>query len=89
MGLFEKSIRYFDANESKSETGKIGPIEYQLDGNSMKTQSSYPQELQGVANFHIGSRMNADFTKITFDNDIELTVKWQGKSETIKPERQN
>jgi hypothetical protein len=84
------SIQYlFDVNESKSETGKIGPIEYLLNSNSIKTQSSYPQELQGVANFHTGSRMNAEVAKITFDKDIELTVKWQGKIETIKLTRQN
>jgi hypothetical protein len=84
------SIQYlFDANEGKGETGKIGPIEYLLNGNSIIIQSAYPQELQGVANFHTGSRMNADVTKITFDKDIELIVKWQGKSETIKLARQN
>lgn len=82
------SIQYlFDDNES--ETGKIGPIEYQLNGNSIKTQSSYPQELQGVANFHTGSSMNADVIKITFDKDVELNVKWQGKNETLKLKRLN
>lgn len=79
----------FDDNETKSETEKIGPIEYQLDGNSMKIESSYPQELQGVANFHTGSRTNADVIQISFDKIIELTVNWKGKSETIKLKRQN
>lgn len=84
------SIQYlFDINESKSQTQKIGPIEYLLKGNSMKEQSSYPQELQGIGNFHTGCRMNADITKIKFDKDIELTVKWQGRSEIIKLKRQS
>lgn len=82
------SIQYlFDDNES--EATKIGPIEYQLNGNSIKTQSSYPQELQGVANFHTGNRMNADVIQITFGKDVELNVKWQGKNETVKLKRQN
>lgn len=84
------SIQYlFDNNESKSQTKKIGPIEYQLNGNSMKEQSSSPQELQGIGYFHTGCRMNADITKIKFDKDIELTVKWQGKNEIIKLNRQD
>lgn len=42
-------------------------------------ESTYPQELQGVANFHVGSRMNADIFKITLDEEMELTIKWQVK----------
>ena len=55
----------------------------------MKSTSTYPQELQGVANFHVGSRVNAEIIKITFEKNIELTVKWKDKSEGIKLIRQN
>lgn len=83
------SIQYLFDDNNKNQTEKIGPIEYQLTGNSMKSQSSSPQELQGVAYLHTGSRMNIDAVKITFDKDIELIVKWQGKNETVKLQRQN
>jgi hypothetical protein len=52
-------------------------------------QSSYLQELQGGAIFHTRNRMNDDVIKIAFDKDIELIIKWQGKSETIILARQN
>ena len=83
------SIQFLFDDNNKYPTEKIGPIEYELTGNSMKIGSSSPQELQGVANFHTGSRMNADNVKVTFDKEIILTVKWQCKSETLKLERQN
>jgi hypothetical protein len=83
------SIQYLFDDNSGNQTEKIGPIEYQLTGNSMKIQSSSPQELQGVAYFHTGSRMNIDAIKITFDKDIKLIIRWQGKNETIKLQRQN
>ena len=84
------SIQFlFDENNNESEREKIGPIEYVLNGNSMKMESSYPQELKGVANFHTGSRVNAEAFKITFDKELELTVKWKEKSEIIKLKRQN
>lgn len=82
------SIQYIFDDNSKNQIEKIGPIEYELTGNSMKIESSSPQELQGAANFHVGSRMNAHYIKLSFEDNIELTVKWQGKSETIKLERQ-
>ncbi|MDP4193190.1 MAG: hypothetical protein Q8858_16615, partial [Bacteroidota bacterium] len=69
------SMQYLFDDNSNDQTEKIGPIEYELIGNPMKIQSSYPQELQGFANFHTGSRMNISDIKITFDKDIELTVK--------------
>ncbi|QUH18436.1 hypothetical protein [Alkaliphilus sp. B6464] len=68
----------FDGGDLSSDSGLILIKEF-----------AHPQELKGVANLHTGSRMNADVIKITFDKDIELTVKWQGKSETIKLARQN
>lgn len=83
------SIQYIFDDNNNNQTEKIGPIEYELTGNSMKIGSSSPQELQGTANFHTGSRMNVNNVKVTFDKEIILTVKWQDKSETLKLERQN
>lgn len=83
------SIQYLFDDNAKSKEEKVGPIEYKLIGNSMELKSSYPQELHGVCNFHNGSKMNVDIFKVAFDNYVELIVKWQGKSEIIKLERQN
>lgn len=83
------TIQYLFDEDGKNQTVKIGPIEYELNGNSIETKSSYPQELQGVANFHTGTRVNADMFDITFDEEMELIVKWQDKNETIKLQRQN
>lgn len=84
------TIQYlFDEEISQSEEGKIGPIEYQLVTDSMKMESSSPQELQGVGHFHTGSRMNADIFDLTFDEAVHLSVNWQGKTETLKLEAQN
>lgn len=82
------TIQYLFDEDGDDQTD-IGPIEYQLNGNSIETKSSYPQELQGVANFHTGTRMNADMFEITFDEEMELLVKWQDKNETIKLQRHN
>ncbi len=84
------SIQYiFDVNSPNELTQKIGPIEYQLNGNSMKTESSFPQELQGVGNFHTGNIMNADAFKITFDKEMDLSIQWQDNKESIKLKRQD
>lgn len=83
------SIQYLFDVDNINKTEKIGPIEYKLAGNSKETASSYPQELQGNANFHTGDIINADAFKITFNKEMELTIKWQDKSETIKLKKQN
>ncbi len=75
--------------EDNSPRKKIGPIEYQLNGNSMKTESLYPQDLQGVGYFHTGSIMNADVIKITFDKEMDLSIHWQDNKESIKLKRQD
>ncbi|MFT4146651.1 MAG: hypothetical protein QM644_19580 [Mobilitalea sp.] len=84
------SIQYiFDDEQLKEETQKIGPIEYQLNGNSIKAESSSPQELQGVGNFHTGSIMNADNIKVTFDKEIDLSIQWRDNEESIILKRQD
>ena len=83
------TIQYLFDEDGDNQAGKIGPIEYQLTGNSIETKSTYPQELQGVANFHTGTRINADMFEITFDEEMELLVKWQDKDETVKLQRRN
>lgn len=83
------TIQYLFDEDGDNKAEKIGPIEYQLSGNSIETKSTYPQELQGVANFHTGTRINADMFEITFDEEMELLVKWQDKNETIKLQRHN
>lgn len=83
------SIQYLFDENSKDETEKIGPIEYKLVGKQISLKSTYPQELQGVANFHVGSRMNANIFRISYDDEMELTIKWQGKSEVLKLKKLN
>lgn len=76
------SIQYI-YDECSSEPEVVSPIEYTLVGNSSTKESSFPQELQGILNFHVASRINADFFETNFDNQMQLTVKWQGKEEHI------
>lgn len=82
------SIQYIFDENIDNDTEKIGPIEYQLKGNSMEIESSYPQELQGIGYFHVGSRMNADLFKVTFDKQIDLSIQWLEYNESIKLIRQ-
>ena len=75
-----------------SHTEKIkilGPIEYQLNSTSMKIESSYPQELQGVGSFLTSNIMNADSFDITFDKEIDWSIQWNDKEENIKLIRQD
>ena len=55
----------------------------------MKTESSSPQELQGVGNFHTRSIMNADVFDITFDKEMNLSIQWLNNKESIELKRQD
>lgn len=83
------TIQYIFHDKNENSTEKIGPIEYQLVGKSKKSESSFPQELQGVGNFHTGSIINADAFKITFDDEMDLSIQWKDKNESIQLKRQN
>jgi hypothetical protein len=48
-------IQYIDDIIDGNKIDEVGKIEYILTGNSMKMESSYPQELKGVGNFHTGA----------------------------------
>jgi hypothetical protein len=54
----------------------------------LQRKSSSPQNLEGIGNFHTGSRMNADSIKAPSDKEVELTVKWNGEQETFQLELQ-
>lgn len=62
----------------------IGSIEYELDGTIGKIKSSYPQNLKGIGNFHTASETNATLFNIDIDKEVQLIVKWNGKSEVLK-----
>lgn len=78
-------IQYlFDPIEIPHQEERIGPIEYILAGNSLEMSSSYPQDLKGVASFHTASAYNSDIIRITFDENIELTISWKNNIENFK-----
>lgn len=70
--------------EKSKEEQNIGPIEYQLVGNSMKIESLSPQKLKGIGNFHIASEMNSEFFNFYDGDELSLEIKWKDKREIIK-----
>ena len=80
------TLQYLCGNDGIDE---VGPIEYELVTHNGTWESSYPQDLQGVASFHTSSVSNADFIQMKLEQEMDLTVKWDGKIESIKLERVN
>lgn len=74
-------IQYIGGNREE----KIGPIEYSLAGDGFKSESQYPQELQGVRSFQVSTEANADIFSFKPNEDgvYTLTVKYKGGTETL------
>lgn len=73
-------------NIGEDRETKKGPIEYLLvGGEGYRSESSFPQELQGVRSFHTSSEVNSDVFSIMPNNDgvFTLTIKYNGKTEII------
>lgn len=69
--------------EKNKEEQNIGPIEYKLVGNSMKLESSFPQKLKGIGNFHTATEMNAELFSTDYGDELILEIKWKDKTEKL------
>ncbi|WP_069650088.1 hypothetical protein [Caloranaerobacter ferrireducens] len=69
--------------EKNKEEQNIGPIEYKLVGNSMKLESSFPQKLKGIGNFHTATEMNAELFNTDYGDELILEIKWKDKTEKL------
>lgn len=62
---------------------KIGDIEYLLNAGKITIESSFPQHLKGIGNFHTASEVNASIVDNVFPEEITLEIRWQDKKENI------
>lgn len=70
-------------------TKNIGKIEYILNiSDSAKLESSFPQPLKGVGNFHTATEINAKLIDSDFSERITLTINWKDKKEVIELKKQ-
>ena len=78
------TIQYLFGNEGIME---VGPIEFELITSSGTWESSDLQILQGVGSFHTSSISNADMIQLELDQEIDLTIRWEDRTESMKLER--
>lgn len=65
----------------------IGPIGFELVTSNGIWESSDLQLLQGVGSFHTSSISNADMIQLELDQEIDLTIRWEDRTESMKLER--
>ncbi len=75
--------RTASVDEQQQTSKNLGTIEYKLNAGNTTIQSSYPQQLKGIGNFHTASELNADMINIDFPEEINLEIKWLNKKEYI------
>ncbi|MDP5274938.1 hypothetical protein [Chengkuizengella axinellae] len=81
-------IQYIKDHNNRTEETTIGDIEYVLKAGNWTSQSSYPQSLKGVRNFHTASEMNAEAFDFANPEEVVLEISWQDKKETITLKKQ-
>ena len=64
---------------------EMKPIEYELEGNGIKSESQYPQKLQGVRSFQVSTEYNKQLINIENieGKEFKLTIKQNGKIEEL------
>jgi len=64
---------------------ELKPIEYVLEGNGLKSESQYPQKLQGVRSFQVSSEYNKQLINLEENENkaYKLIVKQGGKIEEL------
>lgn len=64
---------------------QLKPIEYVLEGNGIKSESQYPQKLQGVRSFQVSSEYNKQLINLEDNENKEykLIIKQNGKMEEL------
>jgi hypothetical protein len=64
---------------------EMKPIEYILEGNGIKSESQYPQNLQGVRSFQVSTEYNKQLINLENNEDKEykLTIEQDGKIEEL------
>jgi hypothetical protein len=67
----------------------IREIEYVLNMGGSKLESSDPQPLKGIGNFHTATEINKDLVDGDFPDQLTLTVKWNDQSEVIELKKQD
>lgn len=88
--LYIQYITDRTASVEEQGTHGIGEIEYSLkieDSDSL--ESSYPQPLKGVRNFHTATEINEELVNWKFPKTVKLTIMWNGKKEIIELVRQD
>lgn len=79
-------IQYLYGHESLEE---FPTLEYYLEGQSFKTSSSFPQDLQANGSFLVTSRSNSEFFELINDEELNLSIYWNEETEEIKLKRMN
>lgn len=78
------TIQYLFGNEGIME---VGPIGFELVTSNGTWESSDLQVLQGVGSFHTSSISNADMIQLELDQELDLTIRWEDRTESMKLER--
>lgn len=73
-------IQHIGNRESETK-----PIEYVLEGNGIKSETQYPQKLQGVRSFQVSTEYNKQLINIENNEgkEFKLTIKQNGKIEEL------
>ncbi|KOP82943.1 hypothetical protein ACFFHH_06585 [Cytobacillus solani] len=88
--LYIQYITDRTASVEEQGTHGIGEIEYSLKiGDSSSLESSFPQPLKGVRNFHTATEINAELVNGDFPETIKLTIMWDEKKEMIELVKQD
>lgn len=68
-----------------SRESETKPIEYVLEGNGIKSESQYPQDLQSIRSFQVSTEYNKQLINLENNEDKEykLTIKQDGKVEEL------
>ena len=63
---------------------ELKPIEYVFEGNGIKTESQFPQKLQGVRSFQVSSEYNKQLVNLEDNNkEYKLIIKQNGILEEL------
>ncbi len=83
------TVQYLFVDSYMGQPKEVGPIDYVLEGENIKIESSFPQELQGNNCFQTGTISNSNYIDMDMDGDMNISIKWQNLQEDILLVRQN
>jgi len=81
--LYIQYITDRTASVEEQTSKKIGNIKYVLNAGKTSIESSFPQQLKGIGNFHTASEVNTTIVDIDFPEEVTLEIRWLDKKENL------